>query len=81
MIDREEHSYAGAFYGRAICETCRSSVGNTWLEDIHNGYESSHGKELTDQQKKCIYNSAKKHDKQHPKHQIRILFGHGTRQP
>jgi hypothetical protein len=78
-IEEEHHTYLGAFFGRAVCDTCRTSVGNRWLEDIHNGYESSGGKELDDREKRTIYNAAKFHDQRHPSHKIRVLFGHASR--
>lgn len=78
-IESVEHRFQGAEYGESICydQSCRDKTNfPKILNKFHNGYgEEAKPGSLVQRDK--VMNSAKEHEKQHPKHGIKVIFGHG----
>jgi hypothetical protein len=73
-LEYEKHSFMGAYYGTALCDTCRNPMtGATVLKEIHKGYEHNGGKELTPEEANQIRNAQRHHPADH---HTRIIFGH-----
>lgn len=73
-LEYEKHIYQGAHFGQALCDTCHNPVtGATVLKEIHKGYDSRGGKDLTPQEEDQIRKAQRQHP---PEHNTRIIFGH-----
>lgn len=81
---KTEHIQQGASFVKVLCgmgdqgehKGCQDRGGNKWLHNLHKGYDSTDGQEVTASELSLAEEVAVNHEAANPTHDVRVVVGH-----